>query len=619
MKLKFSRILFAVGFLGLTHSIQANDGYSGVQLGGLIFTKDGIPLGKSKTIEMRSEKLLLSTEKVEVEYLFYNTGEKDEEVVVAFPVPYGLPDNDEDNSGFLKHLNFETWIDNIKLPPEKMKSHLTQGNQNPNNDSAPTKTYYWSQAFKSKKPLKIKHTYKPDLSRDEADIQFREVKYAKILEQTYCGNISGVTGENGPLSAARKAALKQNEWWSNETLNYILVTANSWAGPIQHFELTIQTPQANSYASACFKSLKRINDTTLRASIDSFVPTENLNVYFVKRKTLPKDKKINTPKELNLKRILEECNLGKSESCFTAGVFETDENAANTYLVRACLNHVVGSCDWVNTKTLGDSCTSGKLTACSAVGYILNNSGRSDEAAVYLEKACNAEIESDCSFFCAHPDLSKKINRNLESLCGKQCAEGTDRYSCNYIGYLAETREKQNQEKEAIKLYTVLCNQHFEETCEKVKSYQKKLSPIEKVQNLKQDPKSLKSTTDDTPTKQSLLNACMSGDMKACYGVGSLEYNQGKGDYAAAFKYFERACDGGFGDGCYGMGSVEYYRGNRAESLQYYKLACEKGCNLGCLSAGTNELAKRNIEEANKYFKKACSAGNSTACGYLKR
>jgi len=58
----------------------ANDTTAELATGGLIFVTND-------AVEMRSEKLFISTGQVRVAYEFFNTSDKDVTVLVAFPLP----------------------------------------------------------------------------------------------------------------------------------------------------------------------------------------------------------------------------------------------------------------------------------------------------------------------------------------------------------------------------------------------------------------------------------------------------------------------------------------------------------------------------------------------------
>src|SRR6202012_3659247 len=65
---------------GLAPPARANDTTAGLATGGLIFAT-------THAVEMRSEKLFISTKQVRVTYEFFNKSDKDVTTLVAFPLP----------------------------------------------------------------------------------------------------------------------------------------------------------------------------------------------------------------------------------------------------------------------------------------------------------------------------------------------------------------------------------------------------------------------------------------------------------------------------------------------------------------------------------------------------
>ena len=88
---------FALAVAALAPAALANDTTAELATGGLIFVT-------TDEVEMRSEKLFISTEQVRVTYEFFNKSDKDVTTLVAFPLP---------------EIRIATQDDNVAVPSEE--------------------------------------------------------------------------------------------------------------------------------------------------------------------------------------------------------------------------------------------------------------------------------------------------------------------------------------------------------------------------------------------------------------------------------------------------------------------------------------------------------------------
>ena len=64
-------------------------------------------------------------------------------------------------------------------------------------------------------------------------------------------------------------------------VEYVLRTANSWAGPIGHFRLTLDKGAANRVISLCAEGLRKTGPTTFVMEKTDFTPDSDLEILLV--------------------------------------------------------------------------------------------------------------------------------------------------------------------------------------------------------------------------------------------------------------------------------------------------------------------------------------------------
>lgn len=137
------------------------------------------------------------------------------------------------------------------------------------------KVFYWDHEFKPGISVKVKHTYQPLLG------------IAQSLDHVVQDRPSAESSEfciDAPTKAAiiKRAKEIQPPGMANvyQWLEYILLSANSWSGPIRSFELTIRKRDKKELVSLCFDGLKKVDDLTFQAKLKNFSPSRNLLVLF---------------------------------------------------------------------------------------------------------------------------------------------------------------------------------------------------------------------------------------------------------------------------------------------------------------------------------------------------
>ncbi len=303
-----------LGFALMPGAAIANDGVAEVGAGGLEFTSNAF-------VEMAEEDLRISLDRIDVRYVFKNTQDEPQTLLVAFPLPplsgewFGEDaDTRLASADPLKYLDFTTKVDGklvatqneqrarvltldvtealkaaglplfpgapdlqaklAKLSGEQLEALIVRGAiERIGTDRFPrwqySATYYWKQTFIAGKPVVIEHSYRP--------IAGGSVPYDKFLDDfagTYCIDDSF----RGAYNTTKGKEGSPGFTW----VNYILTTAGTWAGPIGKFKLTIEKPSPDSVVSFCRMDVKKTGPTTFEWTAENYSPQDDLDILFLK-------------------------------------------------------------------------------------------------------------------------------------------------------------------------------------------------------------------------------------------------------------------------------------------------------------------------------------------------
>jgi hypothetical protein len=290
-------IFFALALATLAPAALANDTTAELATGGLIFVT-------TDEVEMRSEKLFISTEQVRVTYEFFNKSDKDVTTLVAFPLPeiriatqddnVAVPSEDPNNV-----FGFKTTVDGVPVKAEVEQRVTAMGVDRtqylralgipldphlPATDQALDKlpadkwpelvalglaeiaeyddtgkgmkkhlearwglatTYYWKQTFPAKKQIVIHHQYVPSVGgAAQTDLgapnQGTLESYADYPKKYCIDQAFMATIQN--LRKVNKSEFGPP--YSEQRIDYILKTGANWSGPIGSFELTVDKGSA---------------------------------------------------------------------------------------------------------------------------------------------------------------------------------------------------------------------------------------------------------------------------------------------------------------------------------------------------------------------------------------
>ena len=313
--------VLAVLLLALAPRALANDGVAGLGVGGLV-------LQQTDRVRMVSEDLYVSPDRVRVTYRFRPLDDAGLETIVAFPLP-PIPVNNRDETvgmaeppvknpldvvrfrvrvdgrrirplmavraftekGDITDLlaeygirpydwpDYEAFERRLKaLPAEALKKLEEAGairRLSPNYMDYGWKlqiTYFWRQSFPAGRDTRIEHEYVPIAGQF-----FYSPENDRWAVKRYCI-------DSGTMRGIRRMIRRQGQDRSllaATQIEYILTTANTWAGPIGRFRLVIDKKRRDSIVTLCWKGLKRISPTRFESVKQDFRPRRDLEILFL--------------------------------------------------------------------------------------------------------------------------------------------------------------------------------------------------------------------------------------------------------------------------------------------------------------------------------------------------
>lgn len=137
--------------------------------------------------------------------------------------------------------------------------------------------YHWTQTFPAGAVVKISHAYENRPSGGVFSWADPPEDYMATLVDLYCIDAGtsralikalAVTGEDGSEYSAGMAY----------NIAYVLRTANSWAGPIGKFRLTLDKGAAGNVISLCADGVTKTGPTTFVIEKTDYVPDRDLQI-----------------------------------------------------------------------------------------------------------------------------------------------------------------------------------------------------------------------------------------------------------------------------------------------------------------------------------------------------
>lgn len=287
----------------------------------------GIQFRKESRISMEKERLTISKWKVTAEYEFLNNTDKDITIGLAFPLPdatcntgYALGKGSILNSS----VSFRVWVDGKELHYStevkaldrdghgeytnfvkgvgsdivscSLPSTLSHGDgqklvashladyalDNPDSAVIPGWTvhekYYWLEKFPAHRTVVLKNEYKPFPGWLTL---YLGKEYPAGVDDYSWGGLSLAERTDsclGPRIIKKFVSLGDSMNFS--FVKYVLMTANTWNGPIKNFELIVEKPPGISVSFCWDGPVERLDKTHFRAAARNFTPKRNLEVGF---------------------------------------------------------------------------------------------------------------------------------------------------------------------------------------------------------------------------------------------------------------------------------------------------------------------------------------------------
>jgi hypothetical protein len=241
----------------------ANDSAATLAAGGIVLTKsDGIVLER--------EDLTIGARRVRVAYVFRNVSGEDIRTRVAFALP-----STEDELGDI------VWAD-AQRPENPMRfSVVVDGVPQP--FETETKDgwaihHHWMQTFPKDRPVSVVHEYVPVAGSFAVGFpQFPYEDAERELARRYCVGpklLDWVRTRGGDYAL----------------VHYVLRTGANWRGPIGRFTLTLEKDAPDGKVSLCFPGRPvETSPTTFVFERTDFEPRQDLQVFFMRRATVPED------------------------------------------------------------------------------------------------------------------------------------------------------------------------------------------------------------------------------------------------------------------------------------------------------------------------------------------
>ncbi|MCB9994254.1 MAG: DUF4424 domain-containing protein [Hyphomicrobiaceae bacterium] len=314
----------AVSILAGVTVAGANDSVAEIGAGGIQYVyADGI--------QMMSEDLAISTEEVTVDYVFHNWGDKDQTVMVAFPMPDITVNYEEavsvpywDDNNF---LGFHVTIDGTEVEPSLQQRasllgvDVTRDLQKLNVpllnvgthvldvldalDSATLQAladrgiidlgefyesadkqvqafpnwtlesvYYWTMTFPAGKDVHVSHRYTPAVGATAGTgIDFDggiNSEWNKSYVDKYCIDDSILRGGKNRMAGGN--------YLFEQRISYILTTGRNWYQTIGTFHLTVDKGSPDNLVSWCGEGIVKTGPTTFELKKEDYYPERDLEI-----------------------------------------------------------------------------------------------------------------------------------------------------------------------------------------------------------------------------------------------------------------------------------------------------------------------------------------------------
>ncbi|HKR25376.1 MAG TPA: DUF4424 domain-containing protein [Allosphingosinicella sp.] len=300
----------------------ANDSAAVTGAGGLVLVRNG-------DVDMVSEDLFVSAERVRVRYVFRNRTTRPVRLNVAFPLPdFDLSDFGEGDRGHLS--GFSTRVDGRpvrmqverrafargvehsallrrlgipfaggvngydpgpisaalnRLPPAEQRRLEQLGLVEGFNDGGTRRydarwlvkeTWHWEQVFPAGRDLVVEHSYAPGtggtVSTAFGNPQIRGEDHMREGIRRYCADAEFLAAAERMVR--RPGVVNVSEQW----IRYILTTGGNWRSPIADFRLVVDKGRPQNLVSFCGEGVRRISPTQFEMRRRNWRPDRDLDI-----------------------------------------------------------------------------------------------------------------------------------------------------------------------------------------------------------------------------------------------------------------------------------------------------------------------------------------------------
>jgi hypothetical protein len=319
--------ILAVGALVATGTAAANDTTASTGAGGLV-------IEKTDAIEMASEDLYVSADRIRIRYVFRNTTAAPVTTIVAFPMP-DRPMSDEYGGDVAFPSDFRTTVEGKRIttrlerkaiakgkdqrallaalgvpiaPPSinaatramdrlpaadkaKLIAAGLAGEEEWDDDGKGMKTHliplwtvqdrhYWTQSFPAGRAIRIEHGYVPgaggSVATPFAVKSLRDTADGRWARDRYCPDdafFAAIDRRLGPPD--------RDPGLPDRRIDYVLTTGANWAKPIGDFRLVVDKGKPGNLVSFCESGVRKISPTRFEVRHRNWRPTRDLNVIII--------------------------------------------------------------------------------------------------------------------------------------------------------------------------------------------------------------------------------------------------------------------------------------------------------------------------------------------------
>ncbi len=139
--------------------------------------------------------------------------------------------------------------------------------------------YHWTQTFPAGKDLRISHDYENFPPGGLFGWDHPPADYQVDMVDMYC--IDEGTSKAMAKAVKNPSGDEYGNYGTSYHISYVLRTANSWAGPIGKFRLTLDKGAPENVISLCASGVKKTGPTTFVVEYTDYVPERDLEILIV--------------------------------------------------------------------------------------------------------------------------------------------------------------------------------------------------------------------------------------------------------------------------------------------------------------------------------------------------